>query len=215
MDLLSLVLMVLAILLLGGLLASFPVLLHGGGNLARPRGWRAVLEELGGYVHDTAMSFWITAQSMGYTVGVWTFTIVSNVGLMRHTAAANVSVIHIPITLPQNSVALKGSYLKSIDIWYKVATAAMNAVTPVVTKVIAPGDNAAFPAVTTPAFTYDAGHDTAAERIAIQNHKMTLTITAPFWLDDDDEAYVELTLDAALTTVVDVYGARANFTLRI
>jgi hypothetical protein len=42
-----------------------------------------------------------------------------------------------------------------------------------------------------------------------------LTLTTPFWLDDDDEVYVELSVDAAMTSVFKFYGARANFTLRI
>ena len=181
------------------------------------RRWAKALayDQQGGYVHDTAMSQYIPAQIWGYTVGTWAFTITSNVGSMVKAAAANVSVIHIPLAIPQNSIAQKGGYLKSIDIWYKIATAACNAVTPVVTRTVLPADNTAMPAVIAPAFTYDGGHDTAAKRYASQSHKMTLTITTPFWLDDDDEVYVELTVDAAATSAVTAWGARANFTLRV
>jgi len=168
-----------------------------------------------GYVHDTAVAEFIPAQQCAYTVGAWSYAITSNVGGMVKSAAANVSVIHIPLNLPQNSAAQKGSRLKSIDIWYKIATAACNAITPVVTKVVLPADNTAMPAVAAQTFTYDSGHDTAAKRLAVQNHKMTLTIATPFWLDDDDEAYIELTVDAAATSVVTLFGARANYDARL
>ena len=44
---------------------------------------------------------------------------------------------------------------------------------------------------------------------------MTLTLTTPIWLDNDDLVQVRLTLDAAATSVVRFHGARANYTLRL
>jgi hypothetical protein len=63
--------------------------------------------------------------------------------------------------------------------------------------------------------TYDADHDTAAERYAVAQHKLTLTLAAPEWVDDDAEYFVELTVDAAATSVVKLQGARANYDLRV
>jgi hypothetical protein len=76
----------------------------------------------------------------------------------------------------------------------------------------ADGSAASTAAVTT---TYDTGHDAAAERIDVDEHKMTLTVTTPFWVDDDEACYVELVVDAAATSVFKMIGARANFTLRV
>jgi len=173
--------------------------------------------ELGGYVHDTAMSQFVPPADILKTAGTWTDTVggVADTYMQRRTAADATAILVIPIAIPQNSVAQKGGYLKSIDVWYDVTTAAMDAVTAELIQATLPANTAAFGAVTKPAITFDAGHDTAAERLTLDQHKMTVTVTTPFWLDDDDEVYLELTIDAALTSVFDIYGARANFTLRI
>jgi hypothetical protein len=34
-------------------------------------------------------------------------------------------------------------------------------------------------------FTYDTGHDATGERVDVDEHKMMLTITTPFWIDND------------------------------
>jgi hypothetical protein len=65
-------------------------------------------------------------------------------------------------------------------------------------------------------FTYDTGHDTAGERVDVDEHKMTLTITTPFWIDNDEYVLVELTCDQAGDTgVIELLGAVANFTSRM
>ena len=62
--------------------------------------------------------------------------------------------------------------------------------------------------------TYDTGHDTAAKRLTLAQHKMTLTLSTPEWVDEDENFYVELTVDAAATSVVKLFGARANYVFR-
>jgi hypothetical protein len=52
--------------------------------------------------------------------------------------------------------------------------------------------------------------------VDVDEHKMTLTITTPFWIDNDEYILVELTIDQAGDTgVVNLLGAIANYTLRI
>jgi hypothetical protein len=67
-------------------------------------------------------------------------------------------------------------------------------------------------AVTT---TYDSGHDSAPERIDVDEHALTLTLTTPIWVDNDEELFVEVVADNAATSLLDYFGARANFTLRL
>src|SRR5262245_30985066 len=78
----------------------------------------------GGYVHDTAVSVLISPQTGFMTVGAWTDVAGAVAGTVakRVTAAANSPVIFIPINPIQNSVALKGSYLKTIDFIYIIGT---------------------------------------------------------------------------------------------
>jgi hypothetical protein len=168
-----------------------------------------------GYVHDTTLCRVIQPFEALISAGTWTDTVASNLWSKNRTAADAAFTIYIPVQAPfQSSVGLKGAYLKSVDIFYVVATLAMDAVAATLYKQTLPADGAAAStaSVTT---TYDAGHDTAAERIDADEHKMTLTVTTPFWMDEDDVVYVELVCDAAATSVFKYLGARANFTIRV
>lgn len=174
--------------------------------------------EQGGYVHDTAMSLFIPPSAALLTVGVWVDTVSPTTALVymkKRTAAAATNQCIIPICLPQNSVALKGSYLKTIDIWWETTVAAFTTVTALISKATLPLDTVAYAAPTAPAFTYDSLNTSNALRVAVEQRKMTLTITTPFWMGVDDQVYVDLTLVAAATTQFDFYGARANFTARL
>ena len=174
--------------------------------------------EQGGYVHDTATSLFIAPGQCLLTVGAWVDTVSPTTALVymkKRTAAAATNQCIIPIPIPQNSVALKGSLLKTIDIWWETSTAAFTTVTALISKGTLPADTAAFAAPAAPAFTYDSLNDTNAKRVAVEQRKMTLTITTPAWLAADDYYFVDLTLVAAGTTQFDFYGARANYTLRL
>ncbi len=64
--------------------------------------------------------------------------------------------------------------------------------------------------------TIDTGHDTAAERLAVDtDHCMTVTLATPAWLDDGDAYYLQLVVDCAAGTVFTFFGARANYELRV
>lgn len=168
-----------------------------------------------GYVHDTAMSQFISPFAIGKTAGTWTPTIASNVVSDVHTAADESFTLLIPITVPSNAVAQKGAYLRSVKMFYKIATAAADDVATVaMDKVTLPATGVAVSgaAVT---ITEDGDHDTAAERKAEGDHTMTISITAPFWIDDGECVWVSIVVDAALATAFSLYGAVANFTLRI
>lgn len=170
-----------------------------------------------GYVNDTSMTRLTTAAEMTGTVGTWAMAQASHLWTLNKTAADNTSLVKIPIKLPGNSKALKGAYLKSIDVYWSNATADCDAVSAEIYKSTLPaattgGTHAAGTAVV---FTYDADHDTAAKRLTQAVHRMTLTITTPFWVDEDDEVYAEITFDAAATSAIKLIGARANYTLRV
>ncbi len=168
-----------------------------------------------GYVHDTHMSQFIGPEEAQHSAGTWTATNgAGNLWYSRRTAADANWVTKIPIKLPQNSVALKGSKLVSVDIYFVISDAALDALAAVLYKFTLPADGAAgtAAAVTT---TYDTGHDAAAERVDVDEHKMTLTLSTPEWMDDDAVYYVEISGDGSAAGVFDLYGARANFTLRL
>jgi hypothetical protein len=181
--------------------------------------WLAVAfryPELGGYVHDTAMTQYLPPTIFHYVTGTWTHSAgqVADTIAVKNAAADAATTLNIPITIPSNSVGQKGAYLKSVEIDFEILTAACDAVSAVF-NVVTRGADGADAAVSAQSFTYDSGHDDAAERIDVDEHRMTLTLDTPVWLDNDQYALVELTLDRAATTVVEMLGAFANYTLRL
>ena len=191
--------------------------LTGWGRLKRATAIRFRDPQQGGYVHDTAVSVVIPPRDCLFKGGTWTDSVgnVANTYMVRKTAGAATTIVVIPVMPLQNSAAYKGSYLKSIDIWWELATATLTTLTAAIQRAALPADTAAFSLASTPAFSYDALNDTNAKRVAIEQRKMTLTITTPFWLDADDQVFVELTVVDPGTSVFDFYGARANYTLRL
>ena len=177
--------------------------------------------ELGGFVHDTHVSAWISPNMCSYVTGTWIDAVgaVTGTVVKQCNAADQTSVIYIPISsaLWCNSVALKGSYVTSIDIYYAVTTAALDAAgaTALIDRFVLPANGAAFPTLVAHAFSYDTGNDTAGETDDLDEHTMTLTLTTPFWLDNDDLLQVRLTLDAAATSVIRFHGARVNATVKL
>jgi hypothetical protein len=173
------------------------------------------MEELEmGYVNDTQMSAFTQPEDCVGTVGTWAMAAASNVWSNNKNAANDTSIVKIPLRLPANAAALKGALLKSVDIWFATSVADNDAVSAALYKTTLGAQAAAVTAAVV-ATTYDTGHDTAAERITQAAHKMTLTVTTPEWVDEDTPFHVELTVDAASSSVVKLMGARANYTLRI
>lgn len=168
-----------------------------------------------GYVNDTRMVKIIPPTGMVFSGGTWADAVASNQWTKDKTAGADTTIIRIPIMPPQNGAASKGSLLKSIDLWYGVTVAVMNTITPVIQKLVVPADNAAPAAPVAAAFTYDVGHDTNAKRVAVQNHRMSLTLTTPIWLGADDVVFIELTVIGTATVVIKVKEVRINYTFRV
>jgi hypothetical protein len=164
-----------------------------------------------GYVNDTHMSQFIPATSFSFTAGTWTPTISSNVCSNVRTATAASNTVLIPILIPGNASSLKGSRLKSIDVWYTVATADLTDFATVeLEKLTLPGDTVA-PTGAAVATTMDSTHDTAAKRKAQQSGKMTITVTTPEWVYDTAAYMLELVLNCAATSVVTLFGALVHF----
>ena len=169
-----------------------------------------------GYVNDTTMCKFISPLKAMFSAGTWVPTITANVIANIRAAGDGAFTALIPIELPGNSVALKGCLLKSIDVFYAIGTAAADDFATVELEKMTLGvDDTAITgaAVVT---TCEAGHDTAAERLAVDtDHVMTVTLTTPVWIDDGDAFVLALIVDCAATTVFTLFGARANYTLRV
>lgn len=167
-----------------------------------------------GYVHDTHMSQFIPPTSMHCVTGTWTIAAGVVAGtIAKHKAAnAETSVVNIPIAIPSNSVAQKGAYLKSIEVDYECLLAAATSVTATL-NLVTRGADGAVAVVSAPAITQDltAATDAADE----DQHKLTVTLTTPAWIDNDEYYLLKLAFVCGGTVTIDLLGAVVNFTLRV
>lgn len=169
-----------------------------------------------GFINDTHMNQFINPADFQLSAGTW--TMLDNfhvVGRGRSAADAEFTAL-IPIKIPSNASIQKGSKLKSIDVWYSIGEAAADDFATVeLEKMTLSVDDVAVSGVAVP-ITMDAGHDSAAERKAVDSdHCMTVNIDSPFFIDDGECLWLKLVIDCAATTVFVFYGARANYILRL
>ena len=165
-------------------------------------------------IHDTAMSQYIPPSLFHFSTATITDIAGQVTGtIVKHRAAVDQTTLAtVPIVIPSNSVALKGAYLKSIEIDYEVLVAQPTSITFTVNKVTR-GADTAVAVVTAQAKTDGVA---AASAKTVDQHKQTLTITAPFWIDNDEYVLVEMAIVAgAGGNTMDFLGAVANFTERL
>ena len=167
-----------------------------------------------GYVNDTAMSQFIPPTAFHCAVGTWSDVAGTVAGTIvkEKTPGAETSIVNIPIMLPSNSAALKGSYLKSIEVDYDIAVAACTSITASLNKVHRLADGLAS---TVAAITVTQDLVAATDAADVDDHKLTVTLTTPEWIDNDDYILLKLSCECALGTELEFLDAVANFTLRI
>ncbi len=166
-------------------------------------------------IHNSKMYQFIPSAVILKSAGTWTASVAANVAKETRGATAAAFTLLVPVSLPQSSNYRNGAKLKSIDVYYKIATAdTTDFATVELEKMSLPADGSAptGAAVTT---TCDSGHDTAAKRKAQGDHVLTVTLSTPAWLGASDAYMLQLVVDAAATSVITLYGARANFELRV
>ena len=166
-----------------------------------------------GYVHDTQMSQFIPPSEFQHSAGTWTISEASNLMKSARTAADAAFTTLIPVPILSNAAGYKGAKLKSIDVCYSIGTAAADDFATVeLEKITLPVDDTAVSGAAVSGATIDAGHDTAAERLAVDtDHVMTITLDDPAWFDDGDVYFLKLVVDAAAGTVFTFFGARVNY----
>ena len=167
---------------------------------------------LGGYVHDTSMSQFIPPNACHYNTGTWTQVAgqVAGTIVMHKGATAETTKVTIPILVPSNSVGLKGSLLKSIEVDYEVLVADCTSITATLNKVTRGADLA----VAVVAAVTQTQSPTAALSKVVDQHKLVVTITTPAWVANTEYYLLELSCVAAATTQIDILGAVANYTSR-
>ena len=166
-----------------------------------------------GYIHDT-LSLYIPPTWMLPITGTWTETAGQVAGtISKHkAAAAETSNLYIPIPLPTRDNAEKGSMVDTIEVDYEITVAACTSVTATLTKVTR-GANTAVAVVSTVPSTQDLAAAVAAA--TADQHKLTITVTTPEYLDPDEYYILQIAFVCAAGSVLDVIGAVANYTARL
>ena len=166
-----------------------------------------------GYVHDTHMSQFIPNTAFHGVTGTYTWTAGQVAGtISKHLAAAAITtVMNIPIMIPSNSVALKGGKLASVEVDYEILSAIATSVTASMSKVTR-GADTAVAVVTSVPVTQDLVAAVAAA--TIDKHRLTVTVTTPAWIDNDEYYLLTLTI-ITNSAVIEFLAAVANFTLRV
>ena len=178
------------------------------------RSFKSYNAELGGYVHDTAMSQYIPPTCFHPVTGTFTWVAGQVAGtIVMHRAAANeTSVVTIPIVLPSNSVAGKGVLLKSIEVDYECQVGEPTSITWTLNKVTRgiEGAVASVSAITKTNAVADAAAKT------VDQHKQVITITTPGYIDNDEYYLLQCSMVAgAGNNTTDFIAAVANYTLRV
>ena len=170
-----------------------------------------------GYVHDTQMSLFIEPNRAMKSAGTWSEkeTAAADVWCIERTAGDGAFNLRLPVELPGNAGPQKGCLLKRIDLWYVVKTAALDALAAKIYAVALQPDGGALVAGAELEFAYDQGHDAAAERIDVDEHRMSLTLSEPKWIGAGESVFVELAADAAAASVFEFLGACAYYPQRV
>lgn len=168
-----------------------------------------------GYVNITDISQFISPLEITKILGTWTPTISSNIISDVRTAAAADTTLLIPAVLPGSSIALQGAKLESFDVWYRIATAEPTGFTVALNRVNLNAHAAAVTGTNITAISFDTNHDTPAKRYAEAHHRMTVSLDTPVFINHIHAYWLSCVIACHANTVLTLFGARANYTLRL
>lgn len=167
-----------------------------------------------GYVHDTAMSQFVPPNAMNFVTGTWADAAgqVANTVVKIKTAGAETTTITVPLIVPGNAAAQKGSKIASIELDYEIRTAAATSVTLTCNKVTRGADTAVAVVSSVTGTQLLTAATTAA---TVDQHRDKFTITTPAYIDNDENYFLKVTAVCAAGTVLEILGATINYTARL
>jgi hypothetical protein len=164
----------------------------------------------GANVATGRQQFAIQALTPFASVGVWAYTVISNIIGFHKAAAATVSVLHIPVPYDEKGGLAADGFLSEFSVDYQVSTANLTAAPTAVlrkhTKDPATGITTQASVPGTLTFT---GTNTVGTAIGTYNAKFA--VTDPAALGDFECLIFELTMNEAATSVLDIRGATATY----
>jgi hypothetical protein len=168
-----------------------------------------------GYIHDSSMRYFVPPSLGGGSGGTWAHTLDGTHWYLQRNATSGNFYLGIPVAVPHQSANdNRGSRVSSVDVYYSVYDADMTTLTPEINLETLP-TLAEWDAPATPAFTYDADHNTNAERIVQGSHVMTLTLTTALWIEGGQCLRLDLYGSVGAAAIFRFWGAQVHYTLRI
>jgi hypothetical protein len=165
---------------------------------------------------NTDGQMFISAAEMQVISGTWALTSGAAGMVQTRTAAAASHEVLFPISLPSRSTASKGRKLTGFDFVYSINTEDADDVVPVLIASTFNGDGS-IPTIASPAVSYDAAHDSAAERGdstgAPEQHTCVVTVDTPAYIADDVGYQILVTCDDTTGggAVIAIYGVTLKF----
>ena len=153
---------------------------------------------------DVVIPVSLTERIVG--AGTWTLTRAGTaVWVLTRTAAASPESAFFMAQMRQRTTASKGFKVTGCVIKYKVATADLNDLTISGAFSVMPATGAAVAAATSlGTVTYDAAHDTSAERKAQGEHTMVVTFGTPVYLNGNAEVEIAVVCDGTASGVLTI-----------
>jgi hypothetical protein len=164
-------------------------------------------------MNNTHFSQYIPPTAWHFNTGTFTQVAgdVAGTICINRAAANETSLITIPITVPSNAVALQGVKLASIEVDYEVKGAEPTSLTWTLNKVSRGAEGAV--AVVAAVAKTNSLADAAAK--TVDQHRMTIGLAAPAWIDNDEYYLLELSLAAGAGGGTEKFlAAVANYTMR-
>ena len=169
-----------------------------------------------GYVHDTSMVEGVAIPLVTFQGGSWSDVVqTGNIWCKRRTAGDSAFTVKIPLGLPQSGAPGKGAWLKAVEVFYKISSGALDSLNAAIYLATLPEDGAAFGPAQALAFSYDAGHTSAAGRVDADEHRMRVTLESPRLLEAGALAHLELAGDGSALGIMEFYAVQVEYTLRL
>jgi len=169
-----------------------------------------------GYVNISQLSQFIPATDFVKTgTGTWTPKLVSNVLCLERAAAAADIQVYVPVSLMSSPIKTQGAKILSLDLWFKIAAADCDMLSPACFKTTLADDGSPVSAVVYDDVITDAAHSAPLTSGGIGDHKMSLTFTAPpFFLEDTIYSF-GFAINGTNLSVITLFGAQVSYLLRI
>ncbi|MDT8381837.1 MAG: hypothetical protein RQ728_06230 [Brevefilum sp.] len=169
-----------------------------------------------GYVNISQLSQFIPPTDfIKIGTGTWSSKLTSNVLSLERAAAAADIQIYVPISLMSSPIKTQGAKILSLDLWFKIAAADVDMLSPACFKTTLSANGSPVTAVVYSDISADAAHSVPLSAGSIGDHKMSLTFTNPPYFLEDTIYSFGFAINGTNLAVISLFGAQVSYKLRI